>query len=56
MLTGPGAGKSEQAKAEWTRGSLVNLVAIPLLPYLAWAILYYIKVPVNAENDVVQGN
>ncbi len=39
-----GAGKSQEAQAEWIRGSVVNLVAIPLLPYLAWAVLYYIKV------------
>jgi len=45
-------GKSEQAKAEWTRGSLVNLVAIPLLPYLAWAILYYIKVFVVSSTKI----
>lgn len=39
-------GKSQEAQAEWIRGSVVNLVAIPLLPYLAWAVLYYIKVHV----------
>lgn len=37
-------GRSEAAKAEWQHGSLHNLVLLPLLPYLLWAIAYYIKV------------
>ena len=45
------AGKSQEAKAEWIRGSVVNLVAIPLLPYLAWAVLYYIKVHVPSWHS-----
>lgn len=38
------AGKSEKDKAEWSHGSFLELVIFPLLPYLLWAICYYIKV------------
>jgi hypothetical protein len=31
-------------QAEWQHGSLMDLVLLPLVPYLVWAIAYYIKV------------
>jgi hypothetical protein len=31
-------------QAEWQHGSLMDLVVLPLVPYLLWAIAYYVKV------------
>ena len=36
--------KSDEAKACWHHGSLLDLVLLPFLPYLLWAVAYYIKV------------
>ena len=36
--------KSEDVKADWHHGSLWQLVVLPVLPYLLWAIAYYVKV------------
>ena len=36
--------KSDEAKARWHHGSLLDLVLLPFLPYLLWAVAYYIKV------------
>lgn len=36
--------KSADCKADWHHGSIVALVLIPILPYLAWAVAYYVKV------------
>ena len=30
---------------EWDAASLMQLVLLPCVPYLLWAVLYYIKVP-----------
>ena len=32
------------AAAQWASGGVRDLVLIPMLPYLAWALLYYLKV------------
>lgn len=45
-------GRSEAAKAEWQHGSLYNLVLLPLLPYLLWAIAYYIKIFVVSSKKI----
>lgn len=45
-------GKSDAAKAEWADGSFLDLVVIPLLPYLLWAICYYIKVFVVSNAKI----
>lgn len=44
--------KSEEAKAEWQHGSLTSLVVIPLLPYLLWAVAYYIKIFVISSDKI----
>ena len=36
--------KSVEAKERWHHGSLLDLVVLPVLPYLLWAVAYYIKV------------
>ncbi len=30
--------------AEWHDASLLDLVVLPMIPYLVWALLYYVKV------------
>ena len=37
--------KSTEAMAEWHDASLLDLVVLPMIPYLVWALLYYVKVP-----------
>ena len=37
--------KSAEAMTEWHNASFVELVMWPMIPYLMWALLYYIKVP-----------
>ena len=36
--------KSTEAMAEWHEATLLDLVVLPMIPYLVWALLYYIKV------------
>ena len=36
--------KSTEAMAEWHDASLLDLVVLPMIPYLVWALLYYVKV------------
>ena len=36
--------KSTEAMAEWHEATLLDLVVLPMIPYLTWALLYYIKV------------
>ena len=36
--------KSSAAMAEWHEASLLDLVVLPMIPYLIWALLYYVKV------------
>ena len=36
--------KSSGAMAEWHEASLLDLVVLPMIPYLVWALLYYVKV------------
>ena len=36
--------KSPEAMREWDAASLMQLVLLPCVPYLLWAVLYYIKV------------
>lgn len=48
--------KSPEAMREWHDASLVQLVLLPCVPYLLWAVLYYTKVrsplvPWLAEHD-----
>lgn len=35
---------SSQAAAEWEHGGMRDLVLLPMLPYIVWAALYYLKV------------
>lgn len=35
---------SATAMAEWHEASLLDLVVLPMIPYLTWALLYYVKV------------
>ena len=35
--------KSPEAMQEWHNASLAQLVLLPCVPYLLWAVLYYIK-------------
>ncbi len=44
-------GKSDAAKADWQHGSLYNLVLLPLIPYLLWAVAYYVKVLISVFFD-----
>ena len=30
--------------AEWHEATLLDLVVLPMIPYLIWALLYYVKV------------
>lgn len=36
--------QSAEAMREWDNASVAQLILLPCLPYLLWAILYYIKV------------
>lgn len=36
--------KSTEAMAEWHEATLLDLVVLPMIPYLIWALLYYVKV------------
>ena len=36
--------KSTEAMAEWHEATLLDLVVLPMIPYLTWALLYYVKV------------
>lgn len=36
--------KSSEAMAEWHEATLLDLVVLPMIPYLVWALLYYVKV------------
>ena len=36
--------KSPEAMKEWDTATVAQLILFPCLPYLLWAILYYIKV------------
>ena len=38
------SGKSPEALKEWDTATVAQLILFPCLPYLLWAILYYIKV------------
>ena len=38
------SGKSPEAMKEWDTATVAQLILFPCLPYLLWAILYYIKV------------
>ena len=38
------SGKSPEAMQEWDTATVAQLILFPCLPYLLWAILYYIKV------------
>jgi hypothetical protein len=40
---------SPAARAHWESASLGELVLLPLLPYLAWAVFYYVKVGGSRE-------
>lgn len=44
-------GKSDAAKADWQHGSLYNLVLLPLIPYLLWAVAYYVKVLISVFSS-----
>ena len=43
--------KSDEAKARWHHGSLLDLVVLPFLPYLLWAVAYYIKVAIAISHQ-----
>jgi hypothetical protein len=36
--------KSQEAMREWDTATVAQLILFPCLPYLLWAVLYYIKV------------
>ena len=36
--------KSTEAMAEWHEATLLDFVVLPMIPYLVWALLYYVKV------------
>lgn len=38
------SGKTPEAIKEWDTATVAQLILFPCLPYLLWAILYYIKV------------
>jgi hypothetical protein len=46
---------SPVASAQWESGSLRDLVLLPMLPYLLWAVLYYIKARSGHHNCCLQG-
>ncbi len=42
--------KSPEAMREWDTATVAQLILFPCLPYLLWAVLYYIKVtPASLE-------
>lgn len=43
-----------EAAAAWEGGSLRDLVLLPMLPYLLWAVLYYLKVFVISSRKIQQ--
>ncbi|KAK9805607.1 hypothetical protein WJX72_007502 [[Myrmecia] bisecta] len=44
--------KSHAAREEWLNASLWQLVAVPLAPYLTWAVLYYAKIFIVSSNKI----
>lgn len=46
--------KSEDVKADWHHGSLWQLVVLPVLPYLLWAIAYYVKIFMISSEKIQQ--
>ena len=46
--------KSVEAKERWHHGSLLDLVVLPFLPYLLWAVAYYIKVAICDQSSTLR--
>ena len=46
--------KSSAAMAEWHEASLLDLVVLPMIPYLIWALLYYVKVCVRKHLSILK--
>ena len=42
--------------AEWHEASLLDLVVLPMIPYLIWALLYYVKVCVHKHLSILKSN
>lgn len=43
--------------AEWHEATLLDLVVLPMIPYLIWALLYYVKVcPIRMGMLVLEPN
>ena len=42
--------KSQEAMREWDTATVAQLILFPCLPYLLWAVLYYIKVGARAGS------
>lgn len=40
--------------AEWHEASLLDLVVLPMIPYLIWALLYYVKVCVRKHLSILK--
>eukprot|EP00878_Enallax_costatus_P012895 GHUV01013465.1.p1 GENE.GHUV01013465.1~~GHUV01013465.1.p1 ORF type:complete len:336 (+),score=54.06 GHUV01013465.1:169-1176(+) len=51
---GPGKDATEAERQSWDNASLVQLVGIPLLFYLAWAISYWLKIFVVSAERIKQ--
>lgn len=38
--------------SKWHHATLLELVALPMLPYLAWSIAYYLKIFVFSAEKI----
>ncbi|CAL8464752.1 g4287 [Coccomyxa elongata] len=50
------AGKSPEAVNKWQNATLVQLVLLPCVPYLLWAVLYYTKVFIVSSKKIQDRN
>lgn len=48
--------KSQEAMREWDTATVAQLILFPCLPYLLWAVLYYIKVRCFFRCSMQDGN
>jgi hypothetical protein len=44
------------AAAQWASGGMRDLVLLPMVPYLCWAVLYYLKIFVWSSRKIQQRN
>jgi hypothetical protein len=51
---GPGQAATEQQRVAWNQATLLQLVGIPLLFYLAWAVSYWLKIFVVSAERIRQ--